>query len=245
MYTKYISISLYIYLHTDTMWYKYPSLSPYAYCGNNPLRYVDPSGKEFDPASNKIAQKTEKEVRAKLESLPAGNDDVRNELNKTLDDIQRMRADKSTIYSYKTTSSKDAKKNEISEPTTENIGKNRKGQDLIHLYYNSEGTLIHESRHGGDIARGTLAKDKSNYGVSHEISAYRAQYAFEGYIDYRPKLSIEAIEALGEARNKYFFHYTGGIQGIDKNFIKGIIEYYKSGRVNVPLYGRTSNFYER
>ena len=71
---------------------------------------MDPSGKEFDPASNKIAQKTEKEVRAKLESLSAGNDDVRNELNKTLDDIQRMRADKSTIYSYKTTSSKDAKK---------------------------------------------------------------------------------------------------------------------------------------
>ena len=110
------------------------------------------------------------------------------------------------------------------------------------MYYNSEGTLIHESGHGGDIARGTLAKDKSNYGVSHEISAYRAQYAFEGYIDYRPKLSIEA---LGENRNKYFFHYTGGIQGIDKNFIKGIIEYYKSGRVNVPLYCRTPNFYER
>ena len=79
------------------MWYKYPSISPYAYCADNPVRYVDPSGKEFDPASNKIAQKTEKEVRAKLESLSAGNDDVRNELNKTLDDIQRMRADKSTI----------------------------------------------------------------------------------------------------------------------------------------------------
>ena len=95
---------------TDPMWYKYPHLSPYAYSADNPVRYVDPSGKEFDPASNKIAQKTAKEVRAKLESLPAGNDDVRNELNKTLDDIQRMRADKSTIYSYKTTSSKDAKK---------------------------------------------------------------------------------------------------------------------------------------
>ena len=48
MYAKYISISHYIYLHTDPMWYKYPSLSPHVYCGNNPLMRIDPDGMADD-----------------------------------------------------------------------------------------------------------------------------------------------------------------------------------------------------
>ena len=47
MYTKDISILLYLYLHTDPMWYKYPHLSPYAYCADNPVMLVDPDGRKI------------------------------------------------------------------------------------------------------------------------------------------------------------------------------------------------------
>ena len=45
MYTKDISIWLYIYLYTDPMWHKkYPHLSLYAYCADNPMRFIAPDG---------------------------------------------------------------------------------------------------------------------------------------------------------------------------------------------------------
>ncbi len=33
----------------DPLAEKYYSVSPYAYCGNNPMRYIDPTGMEFSP----------------------------------------------------------------------------------------------------------------------------------------------------------------------------------------------------
>ena len=53
MYAKYISISLYIYLHTDPMWYKYPSISPYAYCSDNPIMRIAPDGMADDLVESK------------------------------------------------------------------------------------------------------------------------------------------------------------------------------------------------
>ena len=34
----------------DPLAEKYPSISPYAYCAGNPIRYIDPTGKEIKPA---------------------------------------------------------------------------------------------------------------------------------------------------------------------------------------------------
>ena len=43
---RYYNPDLSIWLSVDPMAAKYPSLSPYVYCGNNPVRLVDPDGKE-------------------------------------------------------------------------------------------------------------------------------------------------------------------------------------------------------
>ena len=44
---RYYNSSLSIWLSVDPMSDKYPSTSPYTYCGNNPVRLVDPDGREI------------------------------------------------------------------------------------------------------------------------------------------------------------------------------------------------------
>ena len=45
--SRYYNSSLSIWLSVDPMSDKYPSTSPYTYCGNNPVRLVDPDGREI------------------------------------------------------------------------------------------------------------------------------------------------------------------------------------------------------
>ena len=52
-----------IWLSVDPMTSKYPHLSPYNYCNNNPLRYIDPDGREWvDIDGNKIKDHTKIKV---------------------------------------------------------------------------------------------------------------------------------------------------------------------------------------
>ena len=44
------------------------------------------------------------------------------------------------------------------------------------------GSVLHEGRHGGDIARGTLTG--KTYGVQDEVSSYRAEYSWDGAFKY-------------------------------------------------------------
>ena len=44
---RYYHPTLSIWLSVDPMSDKYPGVSPYAYCGNNPVKLVDPDGKEI------------------------------------------------------------------------------------------------------------------------------------------------------------------------------------------------------
>ncbi len=46
---RYYNSALSIWLSVDPMSDKYPGLSPYTYCANNPVRLVDPDGREIDP----------------------------------------------------------------------------------------------------------------------------------------------------------------------------------------------------
>ena len=42
----------------DPLAEKYPSISPYAYCAGNPIRYIDPTGMEFNVATRSISYQT-------------------------------------------------------------------------------------------------------------------------------------------------------------------------------------------
>jgi hypothetical protein len=113
---------------------------------------------------------------------------------------------------------------------------------------NNTAVKLHENKHGGDIARGTLNNNRNsseyNYGVSHEVSAYRAQYAFDGYIDLRTVLSPSEIHDLnmqGLRPNGQFTRYTNGVSNINTDFVKGIIEYY-DGSKPIMLYDAPQRF---
>jgi RHS repeat-associated protein len=227
-------------ISTDPHWYNYPHITSYNWCGQNPIMITDPTGMDFDPASEKQAKSAEKAIQAKI-SVET-NADKLTELNKSLDDISQMRNDHSTVYSYKKLDSSDAKKRGINGPTTTQMGENKKGQKLVNMYYATYGEQIHESRHGGDVARGTLNLDRNssgyNYGVSHEVSAYKAQYSFDGFINLRTSLSTSDIHDLnmqGIRPNDQFTPYTGGVNNIDNSFVKGIVWFYR-GSTPVMLY---------
>ena len=203
----------------------------------------------FDSASEKQAKEIEKAIQAKIKELSkdADNKDRVEELNKSLDDIQQMRNDRSAVYSYKKLGSNDARGRQVNGPAIIPEGQNKKGQDLISMYGNTIGELLHESRHGGDMARRTLSKDfLSNYGVSHEINAYKAQYGFDGYIDYlpvfdksNPKHAANYDEyGLKQGTNKnYREHFTDGVNNINADFVNGIVWFY-NGTTPEMLYSQ-------
>jgi hypothetical protein len=91
-------------------------------------------------------------------------------------DIADMRSNESTEFRYAKVSDKNNPAGK-GNPTIDGLGTN-----VVTMYVDDVGTQLHESRHGGDIARGTLTKD--NYNVEHEVSAYKAQYSYSGEYNY-------------------------------------------------------------
>ena len=76
--------------------------------------------------------------------------------------------------------------------------------------------MIHESRHGGDNARG------EKYGIKSEIEAYKAQFGYSGQIEYYTNhiLQFVAIDnCVGLSPSKITDYYS-----INTYFINNIIE---------------------
>ena len=82
--SRYYSSDLSIWLSVDPMSDKYPSLSPYTYCADNPVKLVDPNGKEVekpdDPPKKNILQKIGDGI-AKIDNSLEGHSDGANQAN--------------------------------------------------------------------------------------------------------------------------------------------------------------------
>jgi RHS repeat-associated protein len=186
----------------DPLMEKYYSISPYVYCGNNPLKYIDPNGMYFDVANNKTATKIENKAEskaAKLEKkadkLEAKGKDIGDfreraaELRSSAQDIRDMRNNENTEFRYAKASDKTNQAGR-NKPATAPTGTNSKGDNVVTMFTDgSIGNKIHESRHGGDIARGVYSFDANNnptagFGLHSEVSAYRAQYSYNGELNY-------------------------------------------------------------
>ncbi len=176
----------------DKLSEKYYSLSNYAYCANNPIRLIDVDGRWFDDKNEKRAQRQEnklikkqgklanKVVKMAAKGKDTGDLEARQEeLDQSLTDISDMRGNETTEFRW---ASQSQSSNSDSEgvATTEGMG-----TSVVTMYTKgaSMGLVLHENRHGGDIARGTLTK--KTYGVQDEVSAYKAQYSWDGKLDYQ------------------------------------------------------------
>ena len=95
-----------MWLSVDPMADKYPSISPYAYCAWNPVRLVDPDGREFSEQMEKHSKKLEKFCESKINQLKANGElsesqqNTLTELQNALTEIQSMRDDKTTYYDF-------------------------------------------------------------------------------------------------------------------------------------------------
>jgi RHS repeat-associated protein len=246
----------------DPLAEKYYSISPYVYCNNNPIKYIDPTGMYFDPVNEKAAQNLEKDLDKKISKLnkeisklqAKGKEigdraDRVTELTQSKTDISDMRNNSETEFRYAKASDKNnpaGKGNPVTSPT----GSNDAGHNVVTMYTEGNmGNQIHESRHGGQVARGEYSFDQrgnptAGYGVGSEVSAYRAQYSYDGKLNY-----IDASSALNQQLGS-----TGitppastvtGILTITPDFVRTKIGEVRSTVVRgnrvyglVPIYGR-------
>ena len=61
---RYFIPELSIWLSVDPLSDKYPSLSSYSYCAGNPMKYVDPDGRDIDPTDETSKQATNKYIES-------------------------------------------------------------------------------------------------------------------------------------------------------------------------------------
>ena len=176
----------------------------YSYCLNNPLRWTDETGLYFSANDQKRFENIRKWLTAeynRLQNLYTNEkdpndkqswDDRAAEVLQSIHDINDMEMHK--LYEFRFGTQQDRADHHISEnyaiTTSFVIWSYSIFTDETH------GSLVHELRHGGQIARGeynfnyndTRDLEHNDYfadarfGIEHEVSAYKAQWGIEGKI---------------------------------------------------------------
>ena len=228
---RYYDPRISLWISTDPKQESYFAFSSYVYCGNNPLIYIDPNGKEWeDPAQaeklkakidNKITsiQKSILVQKARLESNQAKGKDISKQERKIADfesRISNLNQSKSDIDLL----GHDSQKYKLTQVSGEGAHKVRlENNGTISIETSEDALSIHEITHvrqaldagglefsdSGCLKNpGTRAKGSQRYiAISEaEIEAYKMQYS------YRPEslpISVDNISIINA-------HYVGSIK---------------------------------
>jgi len=195
-----------MYDHQIGKWYvvdplagRYKDISTYAFVKNNPINNIEIDGRYFDEKNKIKAKKYETAIDKRINDIQKeinklvkdGNDigdrrDRIDELIKSKGDIADMRKAEKTEYRYGSANDKSNPAG-IGNPVTKtNTETNNKGNEIVTMYTdNNMGSILHEQRHGGQNARKDYDVNKPETNkVELEISTYRAEYSWDGQIDY-------------------------------------------------------------
>ena len=192
---RYYTTSIPRWTTMDPLCEKYYSISPYAYCAGNPVNLVDPNGLCFYTDEDKaMATRLEKQVERKAKWMERwakvssffhlkSSSQYENralELRQTLVDLQDMRTQKDMAFHFEKYNESNIEKYQLTTPQTTNTT-DENGNTVYTLYTEGGGNTIHEVRHGGQLARGEYGEGNL---IQCEVSAYRAQFAWDGFILY-------------------------------------------------------------
>ncbi|GHE72278.1 hypothetical protein GCM10011340_30660 [Roseivirga thermotolerans] len=218
----------------------YLETSPYGFVKNNPLVNREIDGRYFDEKNEKTAAKMERRAEKQASKLERKADkreakgkdvgDLReraSELRQTAGDIVDMRGS--------TTEFRFAKSSDKSNTVRDGNGNGlpvtyRTGENQITMFMDKK-TNFHEPRHGGQIARGEYDIDQqgnisSGYGASHEISAYRAQYALRGKLIYGVGIDLDQVGTLLQMAQGVNVpkRTMSSISGINMDFLRNLVD---------------------
>jgi len=140
-----------VFLGIDPLADKYPMWSSFTYCMNNPVRLVDPDGKDVEPTDD-----------------PQVNNRINpnhKDYNKAFhEQYKKLEADKNAVYSFNRISPNSGEKGSKKFGELTCNGRNEKGQDLIKInysyaatgLYSKESPLLEETFHASQFMQGSL-----------------------------------------------------------------------------------------
>ena len=182
-------------LSVDPMADKYPSLSPYNYCAWNPVKLVDPNGKDIDPTCLDDWNAKKAAIQNRKNDLLAQKNELSNNssfwgrysrsrkinrlnerissLDNTLSTMSNLEGDNSTTYTLST-----ADKNGGVSLVTEG---SKKG--MVSIKSSSMSSFVHEVTHAGQFYNNDIGFFGNGavaaYDIYDEVDAYKAALAYD------------------------------------------------------------------